>query len=54
MCEQYRLEHALAGCDRCGAPVERTVITASGELLFCGHHWRQHENKIAELAGVMP
>lgn len=38
-------------CDRCGAAAKvRAVLPAGGELLFCGHHARQHENKLKELA----
>ncbi len=30
-------------CDRCGARAYyRAVLTSGGELLFCGHHGRQH------------
>lgn len=38
-------------CDRCGAAAKvRAVLPAGGELLFCGHHARQHEDKLKELA----
>ncbi|MGH3432576.1 MAG: DUF7455 domain-containing protein [Thermocrispum sp.] len=37
-------------CDRCGAAAKvRAVLPAGGELLFCGHHARQHEAKLKEL-----
>lgn len=30
-------------CDRCGAAaVLRAVLAMGGELLFCGHHAREH------------
>jgi len=30
-------------CDRCGAAAHvRVVLSIGGELLFCGHHARQH------------
>jgi hypothetical protein len=39
-------------CDRCRAQAYVRVKLRSGgsELLFCGHHWREHEPKILELA----
>lgn len=38
-------------CDRCGAAAKvRAVLPTGGELLFCGHHARQHEGKLKELA----
>lgn len=36
-------------CDRCGAGAYlRVVLRSGGELLFCGHHAREH------LAAVRP
>ena len=33
----------LDRCDRCGAAaVLRAVLATGGELLFCGHHGREH------------
>jgi hypothetical protein len=33
----------LDRCDRCGAAaVLRAVLATGGELLFCGHHAREH------------
>jgi hypothetical protein len=29
-------------CDRCGAGAKAQVITPSGDVLLCGHHWSQH------------
>ncbi|MFO7193913.1 MULTISPECIES: hypothetical protein [Thermocrispum] len=41
---------ALDRCDRCGAAAKvRAVLPSGGELLFCGHHARQHEAKLKEL-----
>lgn len=38
-------------CDRCGAQASvRVVLTAGGELLFCGHHARKHLDAIRPLA----
>lgn len=38
-------------CDRCGAAAKvRAVLPTGGELLFCGHHARQHETKLKELS----
>lgn len=37
-------------CDRCGAAAQvRAILPAGGELLFCGHHARKHEDKLKEL-----
>ncbi len=34
-------------CDRCGAQAYiRVRIATGGELLFCGHHGRRHEDKL--------
>lgn len=41
-------------CDRCGAAAAVRVILASGgELLFCGHHAREHSARLTELAAVV-
>jgi hypothetical protein len=38
-------------CDRCGAAARiRAVLVSGGELLFCGHHAREHSAKLKELA----
>jgi hypothetical protein len=38
-------------CDRCGAAAQvRAVLASGGELLFCGHHAREHENRLREIA----
>ncbi|WP_037075116.1 DUF7455 domain-containing protein [Pseudonocardia spinosispora] len=38
-------------CDRCGArAMVRAVLPNGGDLLFCGHHARAHENRLRELA----
>ena len=45
---------ALDRCDRCGAQASiRVVLPTGGELLFCGHHGREHLPKLAELAAVI-
>ena len=41
-------------CDRCGAAAAvRVVLASGGELLFCGHHSREHLPKLAELSAVI-
>lgn len=41
-------------CDRCGAAAAARVILANGgELLFCGHHAREHSARLSELAAVV-
>jgi hypothetical protein len=37
-------------CDVCGARAYLRVTLATGELLFCGHHGRQHEKALAPVA----
>ncbi len=41
-------------CDRCGAQayVQAELLTGA-ELLFCGHHARQYEEKLREVALVI-
>jgi hypothetical protein len=33
-------------CDSCGAAARIVATLASGELLFCGHHGRQHSQAL--------
>lgn len=41
---------AVDRCDRCGAQAKvRVTLSSGGELLFCGHHARDHEDKITQL-----
>ena len=38
-------------CDRCGAQAYvRARLISGGELLFCGHHGREHLPKLQHLA----
>jgi hypothetical protein len=37
-------------CDRCGAPAYVRVTLAEGELLFCGHHFRQYDEALRKIA----
>jgi hypothetical protein len=37
-------------CDRCGAAAQvRAILPSGGELLFCGHHAREHAARQKEL-----
>ena len=41
-------------CDRCGAAAAvRVALASGGELLFCGHHSREHLPKLAEISAVI-
>jgi hypothetical protein len=41
-------------CDRCGAAARvRAVLPSGGELLFCGHHAREHQDKLRELSAEL-
>ena len=38
-------------CDRCGAQAYlRVELHTGGELLFCAHHAREHEDKLRQVA----
>lgn len=38
-------------CDRCGAQAYmRVTLTSGGQLLFCAHHGRAHEDKLQQVA----
>jgi hypothetical protein len=38
-------------CDRCGAQAYvRVVLESGGELMFCAHHARAHEDRLREIA----
>ena len=37
-------------CDRCGAQARVRVTLPAGELLFCGHHAKEHELRLREIA----
>lgn len=38
-------------CDRCQAQGKvRVVLAGGGDLIFCGHHAREYDNKIKEVA----
>jgi Zn ribbon nucleic-acid-binding protein len=37
-------------CDRCNAAAQvRALLPSGGELLFCGHHAREHSERLREL-----
>ncbi|MGH3448277.1 MAG: DUF7455 domain-containing protein [Nocardioidaceae bacterium] len=37
-------------CDRCGAAAQvRALLPSGGELLFCGHHAREHSDRLNAL-----
>jgi hypothetical protein len=39
-------------CDRCGAQAQSRVTLQSGELLFCGHHFRAHAEALARVVAI--
>lgn len=41
---------ALDRCDRCGAQAVVRAMLETGDLLFCGHHARQHAEALARVA----
>ena len=41
-------------CDRCGAAAKlRALLPSGGELLFCGHHAREFEPSLREMAAEL-
>lgn len=41
-------------CDRCGAQAfVRAVLPGVGDLLFCGHHYRDHELGLISAGAVV-
>lgn len=45
---------AFDRCDRCGAAATtRAILPSGGELLFCGHHARQHRSRLRELSAEL-
>jgi hypothetical protein len=41
-------------CDRCGARAKSLVVLATGgQLLFCGHHTRQHAEVLRQHAAAI-
>lgn len=42
---------AVDRCDRCGAQAYvRVTLETGGHLLFCGHHFRAHEDALRQSA----
>ena len=37
-------------CDKCGAQAFVLATGVSGELMFCGHHYHEHEYMITQWA----
>ncbi|MFT3715045.1 MAG: hypothetical protein QM774_03605 [Gordonia sp. (in: high G+C Gram-positive bacteria)] len=41
-------------CDRCGAAAKvRATLNGGGTLLFCRHHFNDHEARLAEMGAVL-
>ncbi|WIB65414.1 hypothetical protein [Curtobacterium sp. MCBD17_040] len=40
-------------CDACGAQAYVAATFLASELLFCGHHYRKHQNAIEEQAAYV-
>ena len=40
-------------CDRCSARALVRAVLPAGELLFCGHHARAHEERLVEIGAVL-
>ncbi|MGN6427040.1 hypothetical protein [Leifsonia sp. NPDC080035] len=37
-------------CDSCGAQAYIRVVVNNGELLFCAHHGKKHQEKLSQIA----
>ncbi len=45
---------ALDRCDRCGAQAYvRVMLISGGELLFCAHHGREHDDQLRQVAAAI-
>lgn len=44
--------NALDRCDLCGAQAYIRAVLATGELLFCAHHAREHEMKLKPVSSL--
>jgi hypothetical protein len=41
-------------CDRCGAAAQvRAILSTGGELLFCGHHAREHGPRLHHIGAAL-
>jgi hypothetical protein len=41
-------------CDRCSAPAKvRALLRTGGELLFCGHHAREHGCRLRDIGAAL-
>ena len=54
LAEQISALNATDRCDRCGAQAYvGAELSNGGELLFCAHHARAHEEKLREIAALI-
>lgn len=44
------MEQMMNYCDRCNAPAQLAIAIGELDLIFCGHHAREHETKLKEIA----
>lgn len=42
-----------AYCDRCPAPARMRAELPAGELHFCGHHAREHRDRLAAAGATL-
>lgn len=40
-------------CDRCSARALARALLPAGELLFCGHHARAYQERLAEIGAAL-
>jgi hypothetical protein len=40
-------------CDRCSARALVRAMFTAGELLFCGHHARAHEERLSDIGATL-
>lgn len=40
-------------CDRCQAAARVRAVLQTGELLFCGHHAREHRSRLIAVGAIL-
>lgn len=41
-------------CDRCSAAAQlRALLPTGGELMFCGHHGREHRARLRDIGAAL-
>lgn len=46
-------DHGVAYCDRCPARARMRAELPAGELHFCGHHAREHHDRLTAVGATL-